>query len=336
MNLSNEYPRHVVLLSETYPPDIIADRVIAGIMVICFIVGIFGNILALAFFLSSEKNRLLGNLYVFISSTDLCTCAMQTPVALTLIMSRHPGVFQYIEFCAFWTVMFEFLQTSSIFLVMLMSVTRAIAIALPLWTINFKHMIWIYYGYVVLIFFECGVRHAFGVYYIFIADLSYCVKGSHNPSFSLYANITNILCIGVPSTVTFFSFILSITELRRQKIRPSKVVANRASVTIAVFTAIFLVCNVPFFGNVILFVVTRSLTSYPGPVFSSSFMFSYSWVISKVLFVVINATLNPVVYFTRMMDFKTWKPISRHRLWNRISTLKLWSSKKSIKTEEDS
>ena len=335
MNVSDEQSSHVVLMSEEYKPLIIADRIIAGILINCFIVGFVGNAMALNYFITAEKNKLLGNLYVIITATDLFTCVLQTPVAASFIMNRNPGIFKFVEFCAFWTIMFEFLQVSSIFLVMLLCVTRAVAIKFPLCTIDARAIVRIYYGYGFAIFLESGVRHLFDVYYMFVSDIGYCVKGSNKPAWSLYANVMNIISIGVPSAITFFSFVLSITELRSQNMRPSKVVANRASVTIAIFTAIFLVCNVPFFSNVILFVITRATTTYPGPVFSSTFMYSYSWIISKVLCVVINATLNPIIYFTRMLQIPNWRPKSAYyRSWYRLSAMKLRSIRKASRTEE--
>ena len=311
MNDTEIYPKHVVRLSMDYIPSPSADRAIATILLLCLMIGTVGNILALRYFITTE-NKLAGQLYIVISVTDLCTSISHTPVAFSLFDYRRPGAFVSEGFCCFWTILFEYLQTTSIFLVMLMSVTRALAIRLPFYQINRGALVWIYVGFALSLVFESGIRHVFGVYYMYIVDIAYSVKGSDNSSYSLFSNVINTVNIGVPSIVIFFSFLLSVKKLFRQRIPPSKQLAHRASVTIAIFTAVFMVCNIPLLGNTILFIISRRLYSYPGHIFSSNFMYSYSWVTSKVLFVVINATLNPVVYFARMSGFSTWTARSEH------------------------
>ena len=306
MNISEEFPKHVIRLSTDYTSSPLVDRIIATILILCFVVGTVGNFLALRYFISSENKKLAGQLYIVISLTDLVTCIAHSPVAFSLLDYRHPGAFSSEEFCCFWTILFEYLQVTSIFLVMLMSVTRALAIRIPFYQINRRSLIWIYLGFALSLIFESGIRHVFGVFYMYIIDLAYSVKGSDNKNWSLFSNTINAINIGVPSIVTFVSFILSANKLFRQRVPPSKELAHRASVTIAIFTAVFMACNIPFLGNTILFIISRELYSYPGHIYSSKFMYSYSWVTSKVLFVVINATLNPIVYFTRMSGFSTW------------------------------
>ena len=296
----------MVLLSQDYTASPLVDRTIAIILIICLILGTTGNFLALRYFVTNESKKLASQLYILISVTDFCTCIAHTPVTFSLLDHRRPGAFSSEAFCCFWTILFEYLQVTSIFLVMLMSVTRALAIRIPFYQINRGALIWVYLAFALSLALESGVRHLFGVYYMYIIDIAYSVKGSKNQSWSFFSNVVNTVNIGLPSVIIFFSFILSANKLFHQRVPPSKKLAHRASVTIAIFTAVFMVCNVPFLSNTILFIIARQLYSYPGQIFSSRFMYTYSWVISKVLFVVINATLNPIVYFTRMSGFSYW------------------------------
>ncbi|KAL5259172.1 hypothetical protein ACHWQZ_G009584 [Mnemiopsis leidyi] len=297
---------HVVVLSQEYTPSPLIDRTIAAILIFCLILGTTGNFLALRYFVSNENKKLASQLYILISVTDLCTCIAHAPVTFSLLDHRRPGAFSSEAFCCFWTILFEYLQVTSIFLVMLMSVTRALAIRIPFYQINRGALIWVYLAFALSLALESGVRHAFGVYYMYIVDIAYSVKGSSNQSWSLFSNVFNTVNVGLPSIIIFFSFFLSANKLFNQRVTPSNELAHRASVTIAIFTAVFLVCNVPFLGNTILFIIAREVYSYPGRIFSSRFMYSYSWVVSKVLFVVVNAALNPIVYFLRMSGFSYW------------------------------
>ena len=308
MNWSSEtFSDHVILLDPSYKPSRQGDLFIASILAICLVIGVTGNILALYYFVTCEKKKLAGRLYIAISFTDICTCVAHIPVMLSLYGYRHPVFFNSLVFTVFWTILFEHLQNTSIFLVMMMSVTRALAIRIPFYKINPPHLIAAFCIYSVAMAAETLIRHQFGVYYLYIMDIAYSVKGSENPTWSFYSNISNLSLIGLPSIIIFVSFILSAVKLYRQQVPPSKRLAHKASTTIAIFTAIFLFCNIPFFGNTVAFVLSKFVyQSFPGPFFSPPLMYSYSWVVSKVLFVVINATCNPIVYFTRMSGFATW------------------------------
>ena len=46
--------------------------------------------------------------------------------------------------------------------------------------------------------------------------------------------------------------------------------------------------------------------TYPGPLFKDSFMFWYSWILGKIYFTVLNAVLNPVLYYWRIREFRNW------------------------------
>ena len=185
-----------------------------------------------------------------------------------------------------------------------MSVTRALAIRAPFYSMNRRVLMLLYLGYGAFLVLESAVRPFFQVYYIYIIDISYCVKGSKNPAWSLFSNISNVINMGIPSLVILVSFILSGQGLTKKRISgKSTQMAHTAHVTIAIFTGIFLICNIPFVGNTVLFIIARYIMSnFPGPLFSSRFMLCYSWVLSKVVAVVINAALNPLVYFSRMKE----------------------------------
>ena len=78
--------------------------------------------------------------------------------------------------------------------------------------------------------------------------------------------------------------------------------------TVTLFTTIFLACNLPFFLNNVLFFATllTAPENYPEPYFTSTFMDNYSWMLSKVHFTVFNATVNPILYYTRFKKFRMW------------------------------
>jgi hypothetical protein len=64
-----------------------------------------------------------------------------------------------------------------------------------------------------------------------------------------------------------------------------------------------LLCNCFTFLNVILFLVTK--ISYI-PLYLNKFMFFYSWLLSELFCTVLNASLNPLLYFWRMKEMRLW------------------------------
>jgi hypothetical protein len=82
---------------------------------------------------------------------------------------------------------------------------------------------------------------------------------------------------------------------------------QQASVTLASFTALFMICNAPCFVNNVVYVVGYFMSrKYPRPFYMSTFMFFYSWVLAEVVSMVLNAALNPVLYYLRVQGLKGW------------------------------
>jgi hypothetical protein len=201
---------------------------------------------------------------------------------------------------------------------MLLSVTRTISIAFPLYQIR-KY--WVLVGSLIYSLVNLsepilGRLDVLDYEYIYNGNNPNCFQKANSGLpfyFQYFLEAANILLI---SSFTFVSFVVTIFKLNSaSKIRLTLSNANQAksihpssqaSITVAIFTAVFLVCNLPMFANVVLYAVTILHFSYPGPIFSVFYMSYYSWVVSKVVCVVLNASINPVVYFLRMRDFNTW------------------------------
>jgi len=93
---------------------------------------------------------------------------------------------------------------------------------------------------------------------------------------------------------------------RGNKLHSSRRSSRRATVTIAILTGLFLTCNLPYFSLYTLETITFLAFSYPGPFFTNNFMFFYSWTIGKILMTAVNVTLNPLLYYYRMTEFRMW------------------------------
>ena len=192
---------------------------------------------------------------------------------------------------------------------MLLSVTRTIPIAFLRYQIR---QYWVLtasllYSFVILIEPLIGMLDKINYTYHYNGNNPNCFQlaALGLPFYVQYLlEATNILLV---SLVTFFSFIVTMVKLCSipNSGSKSKQRFRQASITVAIFTAIFLICNLPMFIMVIVYLVNEILYGYPG-IFSQFFMNYYSWLVAKIVCVVLNASLNPVLYFLRMKHFNSW------------------------------
>ena len=305
MNAS--YHAHVVMGSAAEASPII-DKALGSLLAVCFLFGTAGNVVSLSYFMSTKRSTLTEQLYTAICSIDACTCVFQFPVMVSLLTNRKPGLFDNLAFCGVWSVVFEFLQVTSIFLVMLISLTRMISITFPFIKLYKRLVIFSFVAYCVIscIPLVMGIHVQFTFYYI--GDLSYCVKGTRVSWFNNLHNFFSSMQMGIPPLIIFISFVVSTLQLRRSMNAAAQERNRKASTTITIFTFIFLVCNFPCFVLLVLFTIQKVLKqAYPGYFFSiNMFMSLHSWSVAKVGFVVLNASVNPIMYVFRMQRLRMW------------------------------
>lgn len=279
-------------------------------MILCTLFGAPANLIALKYFLSKRQRDLATSLYIAICVVDTVTCLSHVPVVLVLFQGRYPVLFNFVPVCAAWKLLFSFIQQFSMFLVTLMSVSRTLAIVLPFYRVSKKTCIISLNVYVALLIAIDSLEAV-------ISDLDYdtdscfCYFSAKNPHWGIAIEALWTTKVGVPAIISFISFgIMTVRMFHNKHLENSpgkEGHLKRAAVTVSLFTALFLLCNLPFFIITALYAVSLCFGySYPEPFFASHFMRLYSWVIAKVVFTVINATLNPLLYYFRMKRFKLW------------------------------
>ncbi|XP_063691518.1 mas-related G-protein coupled receptor member A7-like [Bolinopsis microptera] len=311
--MPGDYNSHVVMVPATLNTASLWDVTLATTLLLCSIIGVPGNILALKYFLSKGSRDLATMLYIAITLVDIVTCLSHFPITVSLLNSRNPVLFDSIIVCAGWTLLFKFLQRISIFLVMLLSVSRSIAIAIPFMKLHRIAAISALIIYsILLVVIDIVHQDLSSFRYVslgpFCTDSPLHGKKANYSTWVTTVKTLTTLELGLPSIITFFSFLVCAVKLAKhcpdfiQKRRN-----RRASVTVAVFTGLFLFCNLPFFTLMVLNILTRALNyKYPEPFFKGAFMSQYSWLIAKIVLTVMNAALNPVVYYHRITEYRVW------------------------------
>ena len=290
-----------------------------------FFLSTIGNSLAFRYFVSRPKN-LPTILYICITVVDMGTGMAHFPVAGTLLNHRKPWLFKLKEFCIFWTIFFSLLQKFSMFLVMLLTVSRTIKIVYPFAEVRKRAVIAVLILYGIFLLASDIAVTQYGINFFYSKDCAYCYEynGSYygeNTEIATVLKMVNfrfVLQVGIPPVIISFSFAVSLAKLyfvtpTTPKTLMPIIRANQrnrkqqASITITLFTGIFLMCNSLFFITKSLESVTYFMNlSYPGPFFQNTFMFWFSWPIGKVYLTVLNTVLNPFLYYLRIKEFRKW------------------------------
>eukprot|EP00116_Pleurobrachia_bachei_P003063 sb/3463325/ len=300
-----QYNDHVIVVPLPLPSAPIWDGIIGALLLVCLVMGTAGNTIAVRYFSVTGIN-FAHLLYTMISVVDLLTSVSYFPISICLFTKREPGIFNNFTICAGWTIIFRFLQKISTFLVMIMSVYRAFLIALPFHKVKTKGIIFSVVFYVMFLVIIDAIMTRD---YKYLSVGPFCVDSPladggnttvYFPWDTVHKTLTTIE-LGVPSIIAFFSFITCVYKLSRPCDTAFQSERNkRAAVTVAIFTGVFLFCNLPFFTLMVLNTITRTMGfTYPDPFFRGIFMDQYSWLLAKILLTAVNASLNPVIYYYR-------------------------------------
>jgi hypothetical protein len=263
--------------------------------------------LALKYFLSTGRRDLAALLYMISCLCDFLISWGHYPTAIALLRGRAPGVFNSIEFCSFWNIYFFLLQKIAIFTVMLLSVSRAIAIVMPFYKVNKRWVLGVLVIYsITLLGFEL-LGALFKARFVYLSVGPFCLL---QPDEDVVQRITLFLAlnVGVPSLIMFISFIISVVCLTAQRAMGGTQKQKReASNTIAIFTGCFIFCNFPYCVMLTLENIRiHSNQPYPGQFLRNEVLFWYAWPVSSVIFIALNSAINPILYYMRMSEFKHW------------------------------
>jgi hypothetical protein len=206
----------------------------------------------------------------------------------------------------------------SMFLIMLICITRTAALKCSHSVIKRKYLIGTitsYAAYMILTYSFFFTTEWYNAHYS--KQISFCSLSIRVTSSSRdFVIITHMIEMSLPSLTAFICFLISIWVL---KTRPALGTENdkkfrRVSVTITVFTAVFLVCNAPCFLFVIWTHGSRFTDILPRPIQVFSLRGTYYDELLLYFFpIFLNAVINPILYLLRMQGFRNWM---RHILQN--------------------
>ena len=294
-----------------------ADTIIGYSLAIILGVSLVGNVSAFFYFWPNRRKSLPNKLYILIVIVDIITSISTVPVISSLLNDRKPSLFSSSALCWTYTMAANYSVRMSMLLVAVLSITRTIAIVFPhkVREIKTKLVVMVIGGYAVFMIIIDGVFLAQSwfttEYNQFIVS---CILKKSTETIPLGARnfyvIKAEIEIFAPSVAVFVSFIIGIVALMKKKVSP--IASNKAvttakrsrqvSVTIALFAAVFLVCNTP---AIIIYSLSYSAAKYSAKV--REFIGETKWYGYLMMFcfpLFLNAALNPCLYLIRMPRYK--------------------------------
>ena len=286
----------------------IYDHVLGGIFILGTVVGVLGNSSAVCYFWPRRKKTIHNMLYLTITAVDLITVSSMFPVIASLLNDRHPMLFQDEIFCEFWRSLFFATMKLSIFLAMVICFTRTMMMRYPKRSISRSGMIGAIIGYFTFwVFFDLlyvlnGWTHS-----LYFNKLSCCWNWADFKKFSFgMVLLLNLQAVAVfaPSLIIFICFIIGVRILLNRPVfgGENRKGFRRVSITISLFTAVFLFFNIPctimLIWNLLdLFGLTSSRSR------TSNYYLDLCLVILPIF---LNAVTNPLLYILRMKEYQNW------------------------------
>ena len=312
------------------------DRFLGCFTFFCLIFGTPANIYSCHFFSRhksghNQKQTATFSVYSIIALTDCFICMNGFAVGVCLLNDREPTLFKSVVFQQIWGTVNRTQVAFSLFLVLVINVLRMVKIIYVHKIIKPKLINIIMIIYFIFVFTRTTLSNIiFGKYTM--GSTIWHRKGHHcfptqdtkNPRHILIevifvsVNITlPILPIIVSACVTI-SLILHRRNARARRLRAvssrgsrsravtssearSRDMTSRATVTVLIFTAMYLVCNVPLSITMINIILSVYFDKESA---SSVFNNEYARMLTFILLFQLNSVINPLLYYFRMKSFR--------------------------------
>ena len=244
-------------------------------------------------------------LYTFMTITDTLSTLSAFPMTLSLFKKRDPAWFGYKSFCYAWGFLWTIIPFFSVFLVAVISITRTYILAFPLRRIKTRTVVTTVLMYFIYLTLSSGIPVAIKYEtFIYTADAAYCWDIVDHTWYSKYHLIHGASLLVAPFIPIILSCIISIYYIVKSLSMTSSIKMiqkrkMRATTTVVIVTVVYAACNVPVCIIWVFYFMENVRVV-------NTFWAFYSWGVSYVVLVAVNAALNPFIYVFRMKRFRSF------------------------------
>jgi hypothetical protein len=258
--------------------------------------------------------------YLLVGITDFSISATGFPVAVSYFKNRDPCLFADHVFCSLWGFLWEIIPYMSVYLMVVIAVSRASTLNSPLMVLNIRVMCWSSILYLLLcctskiipqlLMYDPGTSYAYATFH-FNRDSLYCFLYPAG-RYWVINSVQSSLQLGLPAPAILSSCAICVVVLQKLGRRCKKLCYSRGvggrkpTTTILLLSAVYMASNLPVFLNYLLYSFTWLAGNKYTRMYHNTFLYWYSWNLTYVVSVCFNSAINPVVLFLRMSGFRNW------------------------------
>ncbi|XP_063677329.1 G-protein coupled receptor 183-A-like [Bolinopsis microptera] len=212
--------------------------------------------------------------------------------------------------------MFLKMQASfSVFLVAVLSITRTVILFRPFLDISTRTVLLVVGGYGVYLVLNQVVPLVLQkTRFVYTSEEVYCWDDGTSQVWDKLDIWLDLIVLAVPVVPITISCVLSCIFVGRKGKYLSETASGgsanskRATRTIILMTAVYILFNIPLFVNYLLWTISVNTgnVTYPDPYWNTTFTYWFVWNFTDCLFINLNSLFNPLVYFMRIKTFKEW------------------------------
>ena len=249
---------------------------------------------------------------------DITVSILVLPISLPYILYNRYGwlLEDSTAFCATWGMLWYVFAAMTIFLVAMLSISRTIQIVCPFRNLKKKIVIGVIAGYLLLLLLQSTIPLWVGETYIYeYSTTVHCTwRNTILNGTSLYRPYTQIIFFEnyFPIFPIIISCVLTIRSLKRSDNNALNRANREVTVTIILFTVLYMLCNLPPVAMHLLTIIGQNYNVY---LMSWDQPYWYFFKFYTILLVPINSALNPLLYMWRMRKMRE----STHTLFRRCA-----------------
>ena len=301
--------------------------------------GIIGNAVSFLHFSSrrsvSRKASYFKNLLMIVTVADFTLCATIFPMIDAAVSPQRSGLLaSHPYLCSVWSVLWSTVPEFTVFLVGMLSISRLVVLVSPHTDLCVPVSYILPVGLLVLMTSSYFALIFDGVLYsMYEASWMSCQMSQFSladldkPVTRQQLDKTLYLLLIPLNFITAFSifpviisFVLSVIFIQRTKTLPSRLQSRKrikAAITVQVITFVYIILNIPFTGGMIKALSKVISFQHQGNMTAAQYRqlnmfpedepFVKNYLIPTTLILVtVNCIINPIIYYTRMGQFRKW------------------------------
>ena len=322
---------------------------------LCCVIGTIGNFLILTYFLHKRKagNKSTSNIiFICVNSVDILLCVLISFIGYSHLNDGVNAWFENELFCNLWGVLWNVLIRISIYLIAVLSITRAVSLVFPFKKIKRIYITMAIVIYILLQLIQGTVPFWYGVTYGYYSYFRLCgwtiskIAEAGSLGYIIIYFIFIVLEFILPLFPIVGSCALSIYYLRnnrtsfsqksdterkrtsngidincetvRRNRKASIIIKRKASVTIVLLTLVYITFNIPVVVYYICRIVVMAFNLSENPLQTSILTNYYLRCFVFTHSIVLNSVCNTFVYYIRLGHLRQYTM--------ELANLSKWSS----------